>query len=122
MRGGSERLHRSPATFILVGVLSYLLSSTQGTVEAFRSMQQMWHLTNFTVGHSHFTMYGFVTSAIWSGIYALLPRATGKEPDKLLIGIHLWLARVGVVIYVLALSVGGSVQGLDWIQGPMALT
>jgi cytochrome c oxidase cbb3-type subunit 1 len=67
-------------------------------------------------------MYGFVTFAIWSGIYALLPRATGKEPDKLLIGIHLWLTTVGVVIYVLALSVGGSVQGLDWIQGPMALT
>jgi cytochrome c oxidase cbb3-type subunit I len=117
MRGGSERLHRSPATFILVGVLSYLLSSTQGIVEAFRSMQQMWHLTNFTVGHSHFTMYGFVTFAIWGGIYALLPRATGKEPDNLLIGIHFWLATVGIVIYVLALSVGGSVQGLDWIQG-----
>ena len=117
MRGGPERLHRTPAVFILVGVLSYFLASTQGTVEAFRSMQQMWHLTNFTVGHSHFTMYGFVTFAIWGGIYALLPRATGKEPNSLLVGIHFWLATVGVVMYVLALSVGGTVQGLDWIQG-----
>lgn len=117
MRGGHERLYRSPAMFILVGILSYLFGSTQGTLEAFRSMQQMWHFTNFTVGHSHLTMYGFVTFAAWGGIYALLPRATGKEPDNLLVGIHFWMATVGVVIYVLALSIGGTVQGLDWMQG-----
>jgi cytochrome c oxidase cbb3-type subunit 1 len=29
--------------------------------------------TNFTVGHSHLTMYGFVTFAIWGGVAALLP-------------------------------------------------
>lgn len=117
MRGRPERLHRSPAMFILVGVLSYLFSSTQGTLEAFRSLQQTWHFTHFTVGHSHFTMYGFVTFAIWGGIYALLPRATGKEPSNLATGIHFWLATVGVTIYVLAMSIGGTVQGTDWIRG-----
>jgi cytochrome c oxidase cbb3-type subunit 1 len=30
---------------------------------------------------------------------------------------HLWLATVGLVIYVLAMSVGGTIQGLDWLQG-----
>ncbi len=117
LRGRPERLHRSPAMFVLGGVLSYLFGSTQGTFEAFRSLQQTWHLTNFTVGHSHLTMYGFVTFAIWGGVYALLPRATGKEPNHWLVGIHFWLATVGVVIYVLALSIGGTVQGLDWIRG-----
>jgi cytochrome c oxidase cbb3-type subunit 1 len=117
MRGRPERLHRAPAMFILVGVLGYLLGSTQGTVEAFRSVQEMWHFTNYTVGHSHLTMYGFVTFAIWGGIYALLPRATGKEPNNLLLGIHFWLATVGIVVYVLALSIGGTIQGLDWIHG-----
>lgn len=117
LRGRPERLHRSPAMFVLVGVLGYLLGSTQGTLEAFRSLQQLWHLTNYTVGHSHLTMYGFVSFAIWGGVYALLPRATGKEPNNLLVGIHFWLSTVGVVIYVLALSIGGSVQGMDWIRG-----
>ncbi|MGH7153150.1 MAG: hypothetical protein ACREF3_04415, partial [Acetobacteraceae bacterium] len=32
-------------------------------------------------------------------------------------GIHFWLATIGIAIYVMALSVGGTVQGLDWIQG-----
>jgi cytochrome c oxidase cbb3-type subunit 1 len=117
MRGGSEHLHRLPVMFLLVGVLSYLLSSSQGTVEAFRSVQQVWHLTNFTVGHSHFTMYGFITFAIWGGVYALLPRATGKYPNQLAMRLHFWLATVGVVIYVLSLSIGGTVQGLDWVHG-----
>lgn len=117
MRGRPERMRRTPAMFILVGVLGYLLGSTQGTVEAFRSVQEMWHFTNYTVGHSHLTMYGFVTFAIWGGIYALLPKATGKAPNNLLLGIHFWLATVGIIVYVLALSIGGSIQGLDWMHG-----
>jgi cytochrome c oxidase cbb3-type subunit 1 len=117
MRGRPERLHRAPAMFILVGVLGYLIGSSQGTVEAFRSMQAIWHFTNYTVGHSHLTMYGFVTFAIWGGLYELLPRATGRQPNNLLLGIHFWLATVGIVVYVMALSIGGTIQGLDWVAG-----
>jgi cytochrome c oxidase cbb3-type subunit I len=116
MRGRPERMHRA-ALFILVGVLGYLLGSTQGTVEAFRSLQAAWHFSQFTVGHSHLTMFGFVTFAAWGGIYALLPRATGKEPSAWGLEAHFWLATVGLAIYVLAMSVGGTVQGLDWLQG-----
>jgi cytochrome c oxidase cbb3-type subunit 1 len=116
MRGTSERMHRA-AVFILIGVLGYLLGSTQGTVEAFRSLQAIWHFSQFTIGHSHLTMFGFVTFAAWGGIYALLPRATGKAPSAWGVETHLWLATVGLVIYVLAMSVGGTVQGLDWLQG-----
>ena len=118
MRGRvRDMTHSYPLMFIFVGVIGYLLGSTQGTLEAFRSLQEVWHLTNFTVGHSHLTMYGFVTFAIWGGIYALLPLATGKEPQRLGIALHFWMALVGSFIYVIALSIGGTVQGLDWIHG-----
>ncbi len=117
MVGQGHRMHRSPAMFILVGVLAYLFGSAQGTVEALRSLQPVWHLTNYTVGHSHLTMYGFVTFAIWGGVYALLPQATGRRAPDLAIGIHFWLSTIGVIIYVLSLSVGGTEQGLDWMRG-----
>jgi cytochrome c oxidase cbb3-type subunit I len=116
-RGRYDRIYRSPAVFILVGVYAYLVGSTQGTFEAFRSLQQLWHLTNYTVGHSHLTMYGFVTFAIWGGVYALLPRATGKYPYNLAMGIHFWLSAIGVAIYVAGLSAAGTIQGFDWIRG-----
>ncbi|HEY5264360.1 MAG TPA: cbb3-type cytochrome c oxidase subunit I, partial [Steroidobacteraceae bacterium] len=118
MRGRMQEMaHSFPLMFIFVGVIGYLVGSTQGTFEAFRSLQEVWHLTNFTVGHSHLTMYGFVTFAIWGGVYALLPLATGKEPSRLGLGLHFWTALVGSFIYVISLSVGGTVQGLDWIRG-----
>jgi cytochrome c oxidase cbb3-type subunit I len=118
MRGRTrDMVHSYPLMFIFVGVMGYLIGSTQGTLEAFRSLQEVWHLTNFTVGHSHLTMYGFVAFAVWGGIYALLPLATGKHSGTLGLGMHFWMALVGSFIYVISLSIGGTIQGLDWVHG-----
>jgi cytochrome c oxidase cbb3-type subunit 1 len=118
MRGRLRDLgHSYPLMFIFVGVIGYLVGSTQGTFEAFRSLQEVWHLTNYTIGHSHLTMYGFVTFAIWGAVYALLPSATGKSPSQLGLTLHFWMAIVGSSIYVVSLSIGGTIQGLDWVRG-----
>lgn len=118
MRAYGETVRRSYALpFIVVGVAYYFLGSTQGTVEAFRSLQTIWHFSNFTIGHSHATMYGFITFIAWGAIYALLPRATGKAPNLLATGLHFWFATIGVTAYVVALSIGGTLQGLTWAAG-----
>jgi len=117
MKGSFRRLARSYSLpFILVGVIFYFLASAQGSLEALREFNQLWHFTNYTVAHSHLTMYGFVVFLIWGGIYALLPRLTGKEPSHLLIGIHFWFAFLGLMIYGFALMIGGSMQGKSWID------
>ncbi|MDQ2680806.1 MAG: cbb3-type cytochrome c oxidase subunit I [Candidatus Eremiobacteraeota bacterium] len=118
MRGSAELVRRSYALpFIVVGVAYYFLGSTQGTVEAFRSLQTIWHFTNYTIGHSHATMYGFITFIAWGAIYALLPRATGKRPSSIATGLHFWFATIGVTFYVISLSIAGTVQGLTWAAG-----
>ena len=86
-------------------------------MEAFRGLQALWHLTSYTVGHSHATMYGFITFIAWGAIYALLPRATGKQPSLIITGLHFWLATIGVTAYVVFLSVGGTEQGIAWASG-----
>lgn len=117
MKGSFRRLARSYSLpFFLVGVIFYFLASAQGSLEALREFNQLWHFTNYTVAHSHLTMYGFVVFLIWGGIYALLPRLTGKEPSHLLIGIHFWFAFLGLMIYGFALMIGGSLQGKSWID------
>jgi cytochrome c oxidase cbb3-type subunit I len=98
-------------------VLFYFVGSGQGTVEAFRSLNALWHFTNYTVAHSHITMYGFVSFLIWGGIYGLLPRLTGQEPPHLLIGVHFWFALIGILIYGFSLMIGGTEQGESWISG-----
>jgi cytochrome c oxidase cbb3-type subunit 1 len=118
MRGHAEAIRRSYALpFIVVGVAYYFLGSTQGTVEAFRSLQSIWHFTNYTIGHSHATMYGFITFIAWGAVYALLPRATGKRPSAVATGLHFWCATIGVTFYVISLSIAGTLQGLTWAAG-----
>lgn len=91
VRGSWGLVRRSYALlFLLVGVWGYALASTQGTIEAFRTAHVYWHFTNFTVGHAHLTMYGFVAFLIWGAIYGLLPRITGRHPTP-----RLWLYTSG---------------------------
>jgi cytochrome c oxidase cbb3-type subunit I len=117
-RGAWDIVRRSYALpFLAAGIAYYFVGSTEGTFEALRTAQAYWHFTSFTVGHSHATMYGFVTLIVFGAVYALLPLATGKQPSTLLTGVHFWFALVGVTLYVLVLSIGGTIQGMNWASG-----
>lgn len=117
-RGSWHRVRRSyPIIFLLVGVWGYALASMQGTIEAFRSANIYWHFTNFTVGHSHLSLYGFVAFGIWGVIYGLLPRITGRSVSESAIGLHFWLSFVGGSIYVTSISIAGILQGFSWVAG-----
>ena len=117
MKGSYRTIARSYSLpFILVGILSYFLFSFQGTLEALRPLQNVWHFTNFTIAHSHLTMYSFVVFLIWGGVYGIVPRLTGREPPHAAVGIHFWFALVGVTVYSAALMVGGTIQGESWIR------
>ena len=109
--------HSYTLPFILVGVIFYFVASMQGSAEALRSMNKIWHFTDFTVAHSHMTMFGFVTFLVWGGLYGLLPRLTGREPPHLAVGMHFWLALVGIVVYSVPLMIGGWLKGNAWIEG-----
>jgi cytochrome c oxidase cbb3-type subunit 1 len=118
VRGRWDIVRRSYALpFLVAGIFYYALGSLQGTFEALRTAQAYWHFTSYTVGHSHATMYGFITFLIWGGVYALLPLATGKQPSLLLTGVHFWFALIGVTLYVIVLAVGGTIQGINWLSG-----
>lgn len=120
MRGSFRTIARSYSLpFILAGVLAYFFWSAQGSLEALRSLNVVWHFTQFTVAHSHLTMYGFVVFLLWGGIYGLMPRLTGREAPQLLIGMHFWFAFIGLGLYGFALMIGGTMQGMSWIaQAP----
>jgi cytochrome c oxidase cbb3-type subunit 1 len=102
--------------FYFMSIIFYFTGSFQGTVEAFRYTNLLWHFTDFTVSHSHLTMYGIITFMLWAFSYTLIPRLTGKEPPKLLVGIHFWLALIGLLFYVVALMIGGTQTGLMWMK------
>lgn len=103
--------------FFLVGIIFYFTGSMQGTAEAFRSTNLFWHFTDFTVAHSHITMYGIICFLIWGGVYALLPRLSGQEAPQLTVGAHFWLALIGLIFYTFPLMYGATLRGLHWMEG-----
>ena len=63
------------------------------------------------------TMYGIITFLLWASIYAILPKITGKEPKQLFVGIHFWMAFIGLFAYMISMMTGGTLKGLSWIEG-----
>lgn len=103
--------------FFLVGIIFYFSGSLQGTAEAFRYTNLLWHFTDFTVAHSHLTMYGIICFFLWAGIYALVPRLTGKEAPQITVGAHFWLALIGLMFYAVPLMYGSTLRGMMWMEG-----
>lgn len=103
--------------FFLVGIVFYFTGSMQGTAEAFRSTNLIWHFTDFTVAHSHLTMYGIICFFLWAATYAVVPRLTGKEAPQIAIGAHFWFALIGLMFYTIPLMYGSTLKGLLWMQG-----
>jgi len=110
-------IHSPTLRFILFGSVCYVLSSTQGTTEAWRWMSTIVHFTHYTIGHAHLGLYGFVTMIFFGGIYFVMPRILNWEwPYPRLISVHFWLVAVGITIYVLSMSIGGVLQGLAMLD------
>jgi len=109
--------HSYTLPFFLVAVVYYFIVSMQGTAEAFKFTNLLWHFTDFTVAHAHLGFYGIISFALWGGMYAIIPRLTGKEPPQVLVGAHFWLAFIGLLFYALPLSYGATLRGLMWMEG-----
>lgn len=103
--------------FMLLGTIFYFVGSMQGTAEAFRTTNLFWHFTDFTVAHSHMTMYGIIAFFLWGFIYAIVPRISRQEPPQVAVGVHFWLAFLGLMFYSVPLMIGGTMRGLMWIEG-----
>ena len=102
--------------FVVFGAVNYTLTSLAGSTMALRSVNEVTHFSHFTIGHSHHGMYAFFTMVMFGSIYYMLPRLLQKEwPSAKLISLHFWGTTLGITIYVVALSIGG------WIQGEQML-
>lgn len=117
IRGSWHRLRFSYVLpFYVVGIIFYFTGSMQGSVEALRWANLVWHLNDFAVAHSHMTMYGIIAFMLWAFTYTIVPRLTGKQPSSVFVGLHFWLALVGLLLYTFSLMIGGTEKGLMWMD------
>ncbi|WP_423199993.1 MULTISPECIES: cbb3-type cytochrome c oxidase subunit I [unclassified Cupriavidus] len=118
LRGQMHLAIYSPTLrFMMFGGLMYLASSLEGTLEALRGINAVTHFTHFTVAHAHLGMYAFVSMVMFGAIYFMMPRVLAWEwPYPWLIQAHFWLVGIGILVYVVGLSIGGWLQGVAMLD------
>lgn len=114
MRGHFHQLWNSPTLlFIVFGAMNYTATSVHGALSALRSVSETTHFTHHTIAHAHHGMYAFFTMVMFGSMYYIIPRLTQREwPSARLIHLHFWTCAVGIMVYVIGLTVGGVVQGM----------
>lgn len=114
MVGHFGKLKYSPTLrFVVFGAMCYTAVSFQGSIQALRSFNEISHFTHYTVGHAHLGVYAFVTMTLFGAIYYIMPRLVRWEwPYPVLIKFHFWFVAIGIVLYVVSMTVGGVLQGL----------
>jgi cytochrome c oxidase cbb3-type subunit 1 len=98
--------------FVLVGAVSYLLAAVLDTLSVFPRVNHVTGYTLYDQGVIQLRIHGFLAMTLAAGIYHVLPRVLGTFwPAPQWIRIHLWCALGGAALTVLALVIGGLVQG-----------
>ncbi|MDR9418623.1 cbb3-type cytochrome c oxidase subunit I [Gracilimonas sp.] len=112
--GVFKRVVNSPTLrFVVFGAMSYTFVSLQGSLQALRNVNEVVHFTHYVIAHAHIGMYAFVTMVLFGSLYYIMPRITGNEwHSKGMIKWHFWLSAVGIILYIVALQIGGIWQGM----------
>ncbi|BET67718.1 cbb3-type cytochrome c oxidase subunit I [Opitutales bacterium ASA1] len=113
--GSFGRAWASPTLrFIVFGAVNYTLTSLLGSLMSLRSVNQVWHFTHSTPAHAHHGMYAFFTMIMFGSLYFIVPRVLRKEwPSAGLIALHFWTTAGGIALYMVGLTIGGTLQGLQ---------
>jgi cytochrome c oxidase cbb3-type subunit 1 len=116
--GHFKKVFYSPTLrFVVFGAMSYTAVSLQGSMQSLRFWQEVTHFTQYTIGHSHLGVYAFATMITYGAIYYIMPRITGWEwGSSRLISAHFWLTGLGIGMYVVALQIGGVIQGFQLLD------
>jgi len=118
MWGSFHKLKESPVLrFMVFGGMSYTVTSLHGILLALRSVSEVTHFTHSTIAHAHQGMYAFFAMVMFGAIYYIVPRIIQVEwPSARLIRIHFWATAIGIMLYIVPLTIGGTLQGVAMIN------
>jgi len=117
LSGAWDKLRNDPVLrFMIIGIAFYGMSTFEGPLMSIRYVNALSHYTDWTIGHVHSGALGWVGFITFGCIYYLVPKLWGrKEVYSLkLVNAHLWIATLGIVVYIATMWVSGIMQGLMW--------
>src|SRR5712664_1084210 len=115
LRGNSGTASKDvPLRFVWFGVVSYLVVSLQGSVQALMPVNRFIHFTDWVIGHSHLAMIGFASFIALGGIAHVWQRIPGTRYNERTMNWSFWLLAVGLTLMVADLTIAGLVEAQVW--------
>jgi cytochrome c oxidase cbb3-type subunit 1 len=117
LSGAWHKLRTDPILkFMIISLSFYGMSTFEGPMMSIKTVNALSHYTDWTIGHVHSGALGWVAFISIGCIYALIPKLFGRAQmwSTRLIDWHLWIATIGVVLYISAMWIAGVMQGLMW--------
>ncbi len=115
LRGAGATAYRDvPLRFVWVGVVSYLVVSLQGSLQALMPVNRFVHWSDWVIGHSHLAMIGFASFTAVGGLLHVWQRLPGLRYNVRAADWAFWLLTVGMLLMILDLTAAGLVQGHLW--------
>jgi cytochrome c oxidase cbb3-type subunit 1 len=117
LSGAWHKLREDPVLqFMIVALAFYGMSTFEGPLMSIKSVNALSHYTDWTIGHVHSGALGWVAFISFGAIYHLVPVLWNKPAmySDRLIRVHLWVATIGIVLYITAMWIAGIMQGLMW--------
>jgi cytochrome c oxidase cbb3-type subunit 1 len=117
LSGAWHKLRTDPILkFMVVSLSFYGMSTFEGPMMSIKTVNALSHYTDWTIGHVHSGALGWVAFITFACLYALIPKLFGRAQmwSTRLIDWHLWIATIGIVLYIAAMWIAGVMQGLMW--------
>src|SRR3982074_2831709 len=115
LRGNSGTASKDvPLRFVWFGVVSYLVVSLQGSIQALMPVNRFIHFTDWVIGHSHLPLIGFSRFIALGGIAHLWQRIPGTRYNERMMNWSFWLLAGGLTLMVIDLTIAGLVEAQVW--------
>ncbi|HAQ51112.1 MAG TPA: cytochrome-c oxidase, cbb3-type subunit I [Gammaproteobacteria bacterium] len=116
LRGAWHRLQSDYILrFFLAALTFYAMATLEGPILASKTVNALSHYTDWTIGHVHSGALGWVAMVSVGAIYHMTEKLWQRPIYSVrLAHWHFWLAMAGLLLYVVAMWIGGITQGLMW--------
>ncbi len=118
LRGAWDKVREDPILkFFVVAITSYGMSTFEGPMLSFKSLNAIAHFTDWIVAHVHVGTLGWNGFLIMGMLYWLVPRLyRTKLYSVKLANQHFWIGTIGILLYVVPMYIAGWTQALMWKQ------
>lgn len=117
LSGAWHKLREDPVLkFMIIALAFYGMSTFEGPLMSIKAVNSLSHYTDWTIGHVHSGALGWVAFISFGAIYHLVPVLWRRNElySLKLVNTHLWIATIGIVLYITSMWVAGIMQGLMW--------